>query len=162
MVFSSFIVIAATMMLPVQTVQLSSVGNFGDSDRAEIEKVFSNYNQALVEKKYDELTRYIQAPFVVIDSAPRVITDIGAVIAGLRSNREALDQKGYGTSRPAEARISVLSSDRVLLNRIVRHYAKDGSLLEARANFYFMTKASGTWKISGVIQQDIAYVGKVK
>ena len=64
-------------------------------------------------------------------------------------------------SIPAKAHISVLSGDRVLVNRVIRHYKKDGSLLEARANFYLMTKVSGVWRISGIIPQEATYASKV-
>jgi hypothetical protein len=92
MICSSIAVIAAMLIAPLITVQQSSTGNFSDSELAEIEKTFSGYNQALVEKKYEELTRYVQVPFVAIDSTPRIITEISAVLAGLRRTRESLDQ----------------------------------------------------------------------
>jgi hypothetical protein len=148
---SSLLVFAAMAVPALEPVQVSIGADFGRSDVAEIEQTFSNYNKTLVDKKYEELPRYVQVPFIVIDGTSRIITDIGAVVAGLRSNRESLDDKGYATSIPAKARISVLSSDRVLVNRIVRHNKKDGALLETRANFYLMTKVSGTWRISGII-----------
>src|SRR5690349_13190724 len=100
MTVSSFLVITAMMLLPLEPVQLSGGGNFHGSDKAEIEKAFSNYNQALVDKEYEELTPYIQVPFVVIDGSPRTITDIASVVAGLRRSRESLDEKGYAKSIP--------------------------------------------------------------
>jgi hypothetical protein len=44
---------------------------------------------------------------------------------------------------------------------IIIHYKKDGSLLESRANFYLMIKSSEGWKITGIVQQEVAYAGKM-
>jgi len=154
-----FLILATVSMSPSQSsVQVGTELQY--SDRLEIEKTFSKYNQALIEKNYEEVALYLQVPFVVIDNTPRIITDLSTVVTGLRTNRESLDQRGYGTSVPEEARISILSPDRVLVNRVIRHYKKDGSPLEVRANFYLMSRVSGTWKISGVLQQDPVYAGK--
>jgi len=161
MIIPSVLVITTIMMLPLQAVQQSPDYKFQKSDVNEIEKAFSSYNQALVEKKYQELPRYVQVPFVIADGMPRIVTEIGVVVAGLRRNRESLDERGYAKSIPGKAHISVLASDRVLVNRIINHYKKDGSLLESRANFYLMTKASEGWKITGIVQQEVAYAGKM-
>jgi hypothetical protein len=120
-----FLLLAAVVMNAMQSgAQGSAARELETSDRLEIEKTFSAYNQALMDKKYDELARYLQTPFVVIDSTPRIITDVTTIVAGLRANRESLEQRGYATSVPAGAHISVLSPDRVLLNRVIRHYKR--------------------------------------
>jgi len=57
MIIPSVLVITAIMMSPLQAVQQSTDNKFQKSDVNEIEKAFSSYNQALVEKKYQELPR---------------------------------------------------------------------------------------------------------
>ena len=117
------------------------------------------YNQSLVERDYSRLQdRSIHVPFVVVDGAPRVITTIEAVVAGLRMARESLDAADYGTTTIEPPRVSQLSKDRLLLNSRVRHLKKDGSLLAERANFYVMVRAAGVWKVGGIIPQDAALV----
>ena len=76
MIFSSFLVIAYIVTALLAPVQLPGSGAFSDSDVAAIEKAFSSYNEALVDKRYDDLSRHIQVPFVVIDDRPRIIPDI--------------------------------------------------------------------------------------
>jgi len=155
-----FLIVAAAVVVGPMKLNGQPARELQDFDPLEIEKTFSRYNQGLIEKNYEEVALYLRTPFVVIDNTPRIITDLSTVVTGLRTNRESLDQRGYGTSVPGEARISVLNPDRVLLNCVIRHYKKDGSLLEERANFYLMSRVSGTWKISGILQQDPAYAGK--
>jgi hypothetical protein len=155
------IVLTAVFIVGAEGGRIIVAEDLADSVVREIETAFSNYNLALVDKKYDELTQYIQAPFVVVDNTTRIVSDVAVVIGALRSTREALDQRAYATSIPDKAEISVLSPDRILMNRVVRHYATDGALLETRANYYLMSKASGTWKINGLMPQDAAYTGKI-
>ena len=54
----------------------SPIPDLPQTDVNEIEKAFSSYNQALVEKKYQELPRYVQVPFVIADGTPRIITSL--------------------------------------------------------------------------------------
>lgn len=117
------------------------------------------YSQALVDRDYAKLRdRFLHVPFVVVDGAPRVVTSVEAVVAGLRIVRESLDAADYTTTRVESLRVSVLAKDRLLLNCRLHHLRKDGSLLSERANFYVMVRVAGAWKVGGIIPQDPALV----
>jgi hypothetical protein len=60
-----------------------------------------------------------------------------------------------------EKRIVALAADRALLNTAYRRYKRDGSLLEEQAAAYLVSKSSGTWKLCGVMMQDLKYFGRI-
>jgi hypothetical protein len=136
-----------------------------DADRHEIEKAWDSYNQAFIAKDYSKLRDLLQVPFVRWnDRETASLESLDKVIEIYRRLREALDIRGYKTSKPdlSDARISVLSSTRILLNIRFRRYKTDGSLLEEGAGVYLMSKTSGSWKIQGTLAQDPGEMGKVR
>jgi hypothetical protein len=121
----------------------------------------AGYNQALIGQDYARLRdRFVHAPFVVVDDAPRVIATVDTVVEGLRKTRESLAAAGYATTKLSTPRVSLLRSDRFVRNCRLRHLKKDGSSLGERANFYLMVNEAGVWKVGGIILQDPAYFDK--
>ncbi|MEI6871785.1 MAG: hypothetical protein WCL08_05830, partial [Verrucomicrobiota bacterium] len=58
-------------------------------------------------------------------------------------------------------RITALAADRALVNTTGRRFKKDGTVLEEKAFVYFVSKASGSWKIYCTFSQDVPYFGSV-
>jgi hypothetical protein len=130
------------------------------ADERAIEEMFVSYNRALIEKDYVALREHLESSFIVIDATTQVVSDLDAVIEGFRRRREAMDPQGYATSTPGAAHFLVLTEDRVLMDRAVRHYKRDGTLLQEQANVYIVSRSSGRWRIAGVMRQDPSQVGK--
>jgi NTF2-like protein (DUF6841) len=137
---------------------------WNEAIRQEIEQVWDAYNQAFITKDYDKIRDLVQVPFLrSSEGETAVFENPDEVIKFYRSHREPLDARGYKTSRAdlSEARISLLSPTRVLFSVRYRRYKMDDSLLEEGAAIYLMSKASGKWKIQGIMSQDPAEMGKV-
>ncbi len=145
-------------------VSLHGQASSKEFSRKEIEATWGDYNQAFISKDYAKLRELLQVPFVRWnDRETTSLQNMDDLIASYKRNREALDPRGYQTSRAAfaDAKISVLSPSRILLNISYRRYKTDGSVLEEGAGFYLMSKASGRWKIQGILTQDAAEIGKL-
>ena len=155
-----FAVAVATLVgLSAQTIAQQKA--LSDADREAIEAMFVSYNRALIEKNYTALREHLESPFIVIDDTSRVVSDMDTVIEGFRRRREGMDPQGYSTSTPGPALFLPLTESRVLMNRAIRHYKKDGTLLEEQANVYIVSRSSGRWRILGVMPQDPSQVGKL-
>ena len=136
-----------------------------DANRQEIQKAWDEYAKAFITKDYDKLRGLLQVPFVRWnDRETTSVESLDKVIENYRRTREALDHRGYKTTQAAlsDARISVLSPTRVLLNIRYRRYKTDGTVLEEGAGIYLMSKTSGNWKIQGILSQDPGEMGKVR
>jgi len=136
-------------------------GGFGDSDKLAIQQMYDRYSQAYVTKDYTKLREYVQAPFVVFLVELRILESVDAVTTFYRGARESLDQRGFDHGELVDKRIVALAADRALLNTAYRRYMRDGSLLEEQAAAYIVSKSSGTWKLCGVMIQDLRYFGNV-
>ena len=77
--------------------------------------------------------------------------------------RDALDKQDFLASRSQflDSRLTVLTADRALVNRTFRRNRKDGTILLEAGAIYAVSKSSGTWKICGLLAQDIENFGKV-
>lgn len=154
-----FAVAVATLVgLSAETIAQQKA--LSDAEKQAIETMFVSYNRALVEKDYLALREHLELPFIVIDDTTRVVSDLDGVIEGFRRRREAMDPQGYSASTPGPALFLPLTESRVLMNRAIRHYKKDGTLLEEQANVYIVSRSSGRWRILGVMRQDPSQVGK--
>lgn len=137
---------------------------WNETSRQEIEQAWQAYSQAFVNKDYDQIRDLVQVPFFRwSDGVTAVFETPDEVINFYRSAREPLDARGYKTSRAdlSHARISLLSPTRVLFSVRYRRYKADGSLLEEGAQVYLMSKASGKWKVQGLMAQYPAESGKL-
>ena len=139
-------------------------GGWKEANRKEIEKTLTEYNEIFIQKAYGKLSDVCQVPLIrVSDDETVALNTMDEVIQTYRGVREPLDARGYKKSQLmlSEARISVLSANRVLVNLPYRRYKTDGSLLELGSGFYILSKSAGKWKISGVVSQDPIQNGKV-
>ena len=136
---------------------------FGQADVAAIDQLFDRYNQAFSSKDYTRLRDYLRAPF--IGFAPFVgfgtVLTMEGVMDSYRVLRDGLDAQEYDRSQLVQRRITALSNDRALVNGVYRRYRKDGTILVEAAAVYVVTKSSGTWKISGILAQEVGEFGKV-
>ena len=136
---------------------------FGQSDVAAIDQLFESYNQAFSARDYAKLKDHLQGPFVGF--APFLgfgnVLTMDGVMDSYRVLREGLDTQEYQRSTLVQRRITALSNDRALVNGVYRRYRRDGSVLVEGALVYLVTKSSGTWKICGILAQDMSEFGKV-
>src|SRR5262245_4573123 len=145
--------------------------SFGTAERAAIEQLFDRYQAALSGKDYVKLREYIQAPFVrfgpsntFADTSSAdwaVLPTMDDAINFFRAAREALDAQGAGRFEWRQTQMSALSVDRALVNKTYRRYRKDGTRLLETASFYVVSKSSGSWKICGIMNQELREFGKV-
>ena len=149
-------IIVGLAILPQTT--SAQAPDLNDPERRAIEEMFAAYNDALVRRDYTALRDYLEVPFIVLDATTRVAADLDALTAGLQRLREAMDSQSYATSTPGPSRFLVLSAARVLMSRSVRHYRKDGGVIDQRANVYVLRRSAGRWRIEGTIQQEPTYV----
>jgi uncharacterized NTF2-like protein DUF6841 len=164
-----------TMIVLLAYPEVASVqgpASFGPSERAAIERLFDGYGKAFSDENYGKLREYLQAPFVRFgpsntftdtDSADWVVLQaMDDVIDFFRAGRNALKTQGVDV-RPdwGQTRVTVLSVDRALVNRTYRRRRKDGSLVTEAASVYVVSRSSGSWKICGIMNQDLPEFGKV-
>jgi hypothetical protein len=72
--------VATLVGLSAQTV--AQRNGLSDADKGAIEAMFISCNRALVEKDYVALREHLESPFIVIDDATQVISDLDAVVDG--------------------------------------------------------------------------------
>ena len=91
-----------------------------------------------------------------------VLPTMDDAINFFRSGREALKAQGVDV-RPdwGRTRVTALSVDRALVSRTYRRRRKDGSLVTEAASIYVVSRSSGSWKICGIMNQDLREFGKV-
>jgi hypothetical protein len=92
-----------------------------------------------------------------------VLQTLSDVMNWFRGNRDALDKQDFLAARSQflESRLTVLTADRVLVNRTFRRNRTDGTILLEASAIYAVSKSSGTWKICGLFAQDFENFGKV-
>jgi hypothetical protein len=146
--------------------------SFSPSERAAIERLFDGYGNAFADEDYVKLREYIQAPFVRFGPSNTftdtgsadwvVLRDLDDAINFFRKGREALKAQGVDV-RPdwGQTRVTALSLDRPLVNRTYRRNRNDGTLVMEAASIYVVSKSSGSWKICGIMNQDLGELGKV-
>jgi hypothetical protein len=158
---SLFLVIAIVGYCSVSsTAQEARV--FSESDKIAIEKMYDRYFQAFIKKDYAALRECVQAPFVVLTGGKmQTLESVDAIMTFYRKQLESLERRNYDHSDIVDTRIIPLTSDGALINKAYRRYKKDASLLEEGAAVYPVSKASGTWKLRGLIGQEPQYFGKV-
>jgi hypothetical protein len=158
---SLFLVIAAVVCSSVSA-PAQQAGVFGESDKIAIEKMYDHYLLAFIKKDYAALRESFQAPFVVLDGGDmQALTSIDAVMAFYRKQLVALEQRKYDHAEITNTRITPLTPDSALINKSIRRYKKDGSVLEEGAAIYPACKSSGAWKLCGMMRQESQYFGKV-
>lgn len=133
---------------------------FTAQDSEAIKSVIRHYFQAFTAKDYAAFGDYFTAPFVLVGRQPQVLPTIEDVIRTWRGIRAPLDHTAYATSKAVEIRVIPMNSERALANIHWQRFKKDGSLLSEGAEFYFVIKRSGQWKIDGQMGQQLALFGK--
>ncbi len=135
---------------------------FGESDKVAIEKMYDRYFQAFIKKDYAALRECVQAPFVIFtDGNMQTLESVDAIVTFYRKQLESLERRNYDHSDIVNTRLTPLTPDGALINKTYRRYKKDGSLLEEGAAVYPVSKASGAWKLRGLMGQEPQYFGKV-
>lgn len=132
------------------------------ADKVAIEKLYDRYLQAFVTQDYALIRECIQAPFVVFSQGEmRAFESTDAVISFFRTQRQALDQRGYLRAEILKSQVTPLSAKSALINKSYRRFKKDGTFLEDGAAIYPVSKSSGVWKLRGLIPQEPKHFGKV-
>jgi hypothetical protein len=163
---SLFLAIAIAVYCPVRSSAQHSTAQearvFGESDKIAIEKMYDRYFQAFIKKDYAALRECVQAPFVVLTGGQmQSLESVDAIITFYRKQLESLERRNYDHSDIVNTRITPLTPDSALINKAYRRYKKDASLLEEGAAVYPVSKATGAWKLRGLIGQEPQYFGKV-
>ena len=166
------IVVAVNLLYPVLSFAQQRA-RFTPSDKAAIDRLLDEYGQAFVTKDYARLQQTLQAPFVrfglsVTGNETRegdwvILHTLNDVMTWFRTNRDALDKQDFLAARSEflDSRLTILTADRVLVNRTFRRNRKDGTILLEAGAIYAVSKSSGTWKICGLFAQDFENFGKV-
>jgi hypothetical protein len=152
-------------------VSAQGIASFGPRDKVAIEQLFDDYGKAFAKEDYATLREYIQAPFVRLGPSNTfnetssgdwvVLRTIDDALSFYRAAREALKAQGVDVrSEWRQTRVTALSAERALVNRTYRRYRKGGSPFDA-ASVYVVTKSSGSWKICGLMNQDLRQFGRV-
>jgi NTF2-like protein (DUF6841) len=137
-----------------------SSAEFKDSDKAAVERLFDSYMRAYSMKDYAGLRDCLQAPFVRFPAGWEIMGTLDEVMPYYRNQRDALDKDNYDHSKFIRSRMTVLSGDRALVDRVYRRYRKDGSLLSEAAAVYVVCKSSGSWKVCGTFGHEVKEFGK--
>ncbi len=157
----AFLVIAAAVCSSVNAPSQQARA-FGESDKTAIEKMYDRYLVAFIKKDYAGLRESVQAPFVVWDGGDmQAFASVDAVMGFYRKQLVALEQRNYSHAEITNTRITPLTPDSALINKSIRRFKKDGSVLEEGAAIYPACKSSGAWKLCGMIRQESQYFGKV-
>jgi hypothetical protein len=129
---------------------------FKDSDKTAVEALLDRYIHAYSTKDYAALRACLQAPFVRFpEGGWETLRTLDDVMTYYRDQRDALDKDNYDHSTFIRSKLTVLSAERVLVDRVYRRYRKDGSLLLEAATVYVGCKSTGTWKICGGFAHDV-------
>lgn len=132
---------------------------FVAADRAAIESVIHRYFDAFTRKDYGSFGDYYQAPFLAFGRDAVVVPTLEEVVQRYRGIRDPLDQADYSASKAVEIRITPVTVMRALANLRWQRLRKDGSVLDEGSEFMIMSKTTGTWKIAGVMGQQLALFG---
>lgn len=145
--------------------------SFGLREQRAIEQLFAGYGEAYANENYVKLREYVQAPFVRFGPSNTfaetgsadwvVLPTMDDVLGFFRAGRDAVKAQGVQRFEQGQTRITALSVERALVNRSYRRYRKDGTLVTEAASFYVVSKSSGSWKICGIINQDLREFGRV-
>jgi len=152
------IVLVASLLSCPGNALAQKVASFGESDKAAIAQLFDRYSHAYSMKDYAAIRECLQLPFIRLpaDTATwNVQGTMDEVMTYYKSHREALDKDNYDHSQYMRTEITALGANRAIVDQIYRRYRKDGTVLLEAAAVYVVSKSSGTWKISGILDQDL-------
>lgn len=133
---------------------------YTDADTAAIQSVIHRYFAAFTAKDYGTFGEYFQAPFVGFGRDAAIVPTFEEVLKQYQSIRDPLDNADYSASKAAEIRVTPLNPARALAAVHWQRFKKDGSLLNEGAEFLIMSKTTGSWKIAGVMGQQLQFYGK--
>ena len=139
------------------------VASFGKSDQAAIEQLLDRYSRAYSTKDYAALRECIQVPFIRFPAGTAIWDVQGTMDEAMtyyKNQREALEKDNYDHSQFVRTQITALGSNRALVDQIYRRYRKDGTVLLEASAIYVVSKSSGTWKLCGILAQDLEEYGK--
>jgi len=158
------VVIALTLAVlggvPARGTQPQSAPSFTAADQRAIRSAVDGYFEAFTAKDFASFGKYFQAPFVVFGRQVRILATLQDVVRQWRGIREPLDNSAYGASKVLQIRIIPVSSERALADIHWQRLLKDGAVMSEGAEFYFMSKSSGSWKLAGVMGQQLALFGQ--
>jgi len=126
-----------------------------DAVTTSVSAAVNQYFLAFSNKDYDALRVSVQAPFVVFNrTGVNTLATADDVVSAYRATMERLDQVQYGATRTDAIRVIPLTAETALANVQWHRDRKDGTLLQEGAEVLMLIKASGAWKISGMLSQD--------
>lgn len=157
----SFVLVLALFVLTGAPAQSPAAGTtpaeFTAQDRANILEQIHGYFAAFSAKRYESFPGYMQAPFLGYGREPVIIATLDEVIASYRRIRDPLDQADYSSSKAANIRLMPQTPVHALAGVHWQRLKKDGSLLDEGAEILVMNKVSGTWKMAGVLPQQLKH-----
>jgi len=133
---------------------------FTAQDTQAIQGLIHSYFGAFTAKNFAAFSDYFTAPFVMVGRTPRTLATQQDVIRAWEQIRTRLDHTDYATSKPIDIRVIAVTPRRALANIHWKRFTHSGALMSEGAEFYFVTKLAGHWKIDGEMGQQLALFGK--
>ena len=158
-----FILLVASLLSYPGATLGQKVASFGESDKAAIAQLFDRYSRAYSTKDYAALRECLQVPFIRFPAGTAIWDVQGTMDEAMtyyKNQREALEKDNYDHSQFVRTQITALGSNRALVDQIYRRYRKDGTVLLEASAIYVVSKSSGTWKLCGILAQDLEEYGK--
>ena len=134
--------------------------HFTAQDTEAVRTLIRNYFAAFTAKKFALFDEYFTAPFMMAGATPTLLPTLPDVIRVWRGIRERLDHTAYATSQAVEIRVIAVTPERALANIHWKRFTRSGALMSEGAEFYFVTRRSGQWKIDGLMGQQLALFGQ--
>jgi hypothetical protein len=129
---------------------------FTPADEAAARAMIDRYFAAFSAKDYGVFRQVFHAPFVTTrERQLTVLPTLDAVAQMYEAIRNPLDQADYSSSQASEVRVEPLSGASALAHVHWRRMKKDGTLFDEGAEVLVLAKVDGTWKISGVLGEDL-------
>ena len=155
------IVVAVSLLCPGASVA-QSPATFAASDRVAIDRMLDGYSKLLSAGDYATLRKQVfQVPFIRFAAGMEVFTTLDEVEALFMKLLSGQQARGVVGGEFVRTQVVALAADRALVNKIFRRSRKDGSVVEDAAFFYIVSKSSGTWKLCGIVNQDLNEFGKI-
>lgn len=141
---------------PLRSAHAQDARAFTAADTQAIEQLARDYFHAFTVKNFAAFPKYFTAPFVLFRPQPLVLPTVEDVIRTWHQVRDPLDKTDYALSRIIQMHVVPLTPRTAMINIHWQRLTHAGTVLSEGAEFYFLIKREGNWRIDGNIGQQLA------